>query len=94
MSFTDKVELAIPIDNFKRDYYFLSNFHPSYVMYEGDIYPTAEHAFHMILLQFFAKNEEWMIENGLLVNGELKIYTGKHIVLLKKLLSTIEESLI
>lgn len=55
---------------------------------------TAEHAFHMILLQFFAKNEEWMIENGLLVNGELKIYTGKHIVLLKKLLSTIEESLI
>ena len=35
---------------------------------------TAEHAFHMILLQFFAKNEEWMIDNGLLVNGELKIY--------------------
>ena len=32
---------------------------------------TAEHAFHMILLQFFAKNEEWMIENELLVNGEL-----------------------
>ena len=55
---------------------------------------TAEHAFHMILLQFFAKNEEWMIENELLVNGELKIYIGKHIVLLEKLLSTIEESLI
>lgn len=35
---------------------------------------TAEHAFHMILLQFFAKNEEWMIDNELLVNGELKIY--------------------
>ena len=37
---------------------------------------TAEHAFHMILLQFFAKNEEWMIENGLLVNGELKVYVS------------------
>lgn len=37
---------------------------------------TAEHAFHMILLQFFAKNEEWMIENELLVNGELKIYVS------------------
>lgn len=37
---------------------------------------TAEHAFHMILLQFFAKNEEWMIENGLLVNGELRVYIG------------------
>ena len=35
---------------------------------------TAEHAFHMILLQFFAKNEEWMIENGLLVYGELVVY--------------------
>ena len=50
---------------------------------------TAEHAFHMILLQFFAKNEEWMIENELLVNGELKTYIGKHIVLLEKLLNTI-----
>lgn len=53
---------------------------------------TAEHAFHMILLQFFAKNEEWMIENELLVNGELKIYIGRAIVLLGKLLSTIEMS--
>ena len=55
---------------------------------------TAEHAFHMILLQFFAKNEEWMIDNGVLKNGELKFYTGKHIVALEKFLSTIEESLI
>ena len=37
---------------------------------------TAEHAFHMILFQFFAKNEEWMIENELLVNGELKVYVS------------------
>ena len=36
---------------------------------------TAEHAFHMILLQFFAKNEEWMIENGIIVNSELCIFT-------------------
>ena len=55
---------------------------------------TAEHAFHMILLQFFAKNEEWMIENELLVNGDLKIYIGRDIVLLEKFLSTAEESLI
>ena len=45
MNFLDDEELAIPIDNFKRDYYFLSDFHPSYVMYEGDIYPTVEHAY-------------------------------------------------
>lgn len=37
---------------------------------------TAEQAFHMILLQFFAKNEEWMIENEFLVDGELKVYVS------------------
>ncbi len=42
----------------------------------------------------YEPNEEWMIENGLLVNEELKIYIGKNIVLLGKLLNTIEESLI
>ena len=33
-----------------------------------------------------------MIEDGLLVNGELKFYIGRDIVLLEKLLSTIEMS--
>ncbi len=40
---------------------------------------TAEHAFHMILLQFFAKNEEWMIENGILKNGELFLFVNNRI---------------
>lgn len=38
---------------------------------------TPEQAYHMVLLQFFAKNEEWMIENGLLVDEELEVYIGK-----------------
>ena len=46
---------------------------------------TAEHAFHMILLHFFAKNEEWMLENGLLVNGELKMYTSNNYILVDDL---------
>ena len=54
---------------------------------------TAEHAFHMILLQFFAKNEEWMIENELLVNGELQVYTSKVNISAGKLLSRIIENL-
>ena len=54
---------------------------------------TAEHAFHMILLQFFAKNEEWMIENGLLVNGELQVYTRKSYISTERLLSKITENL-
>ena len=41
---------------------------PTDFYYRNVEYITAEHAFHMILLQFFAKNEEWMIENELLVN--------------------------
>ena len=40
---------------------------------------TAEHAFHMILLQFFTKNEEWMIENGILQNGELSLFLNNRI---------------
>ena len=40
---------------------------------------TPEQAFHMILLQMFAKNEEWMVANGLLVDGELKVYVGNQI---------------
>ena len=52
---------------------------------------TAEHAFHMVLLQFFAKNEEWMVDNGLLVDGKLKVYTSQEKpqieVLLTKILS-------
>lgn len=38
-----------------------------------------------ILLQFFAGNEEWMLEKGLLVNGELKIYTTKNYILVDDL---------
>ena len=39
---------------------------------------TAEYAFHMILLHFFAKNEEWMIENELLRNGEMFVYVQSY----------------
>ena len=54
---------------------------------------TAERAFHMILLQFFAKNEEWMIENELLVNGELQVYVSNGHISAGKLLSIIIENL-
>ena len=54
---------------------------------------TAEQAFHMVLLQFFAKNEEWMVENKLLVNGELNVYTSKGNISAGKLLSRIIENL-
>lgn len=54
---------------------------------------TAEQAFHMILLQFFAKNEEWMIENGLLVNGELKVYVGSRYTLVNNLLEVLSLTL-
>lgn len=39
---------------------------------------TPKQAFYTVLLQFFAKNEEWLVENGMLVEGELKIYVNKH----------------
>ena len=55
---------------------------------------TAEHAFHMILLQCFAKNEEWMIDNGVLVNGELFLFLNNRItsldVVLKHLIKHLD----
>ena len=47
----------------------------------------------MVLLQFFAKIEEWMIENELLVNGELQVYMSNGHKSLEKLLSRIIENL-
>lgn len=54
---------------------------------------TAEQAFHMVLLQFFAKNEDWMMENGMLENGELCVYTGKCPHAMNNLLITVENYL-
>ena len=54
---------------------------------------TAEHAFHMILLQFFAKNEEWTIENELMVNGEIQVYVSNGHMSAEQLLSRIIENL-
>lgn len=53
---------------------------------------TAEHAFHMILLQFFAKNEEWMIKNELLVDGELNVYVSFRGDNIREILDRIAES--
>lgn len=53
---------------------------------------TAEQAFHMILLQFFAKNEEWMIENELLVDGELNVYVSFKGDNIREILDRIAES--
>jgi ribA/ribD-fused uncharacterized protein len=33
------------IDSFKGEYEFLSNFYPATVSYEGEVYPSVEHAF-------------------------------------------------
>lgn len=37
---------------------------------------TAEQAFHYVLLHIFARREPWLIENGFLENGVLKLYTN------------------
>lgn len=39
------VAVAAKIESFRGDHAFLSNFHPSPIVYEGIAYPTVEHAF-------------------------------------------------
>lgn len=46
---------------------------------------TAEQAFHMVLLQFFARNEDWMIECGMLVDGELMVFRDNAVEKVDKL---------
>ncbi len=54
---------------------------------------TAEQAFQMVLLQFFAKNEEWMVKNDLLENGTLKVYSGGGAKIVDNLLSRIVDNM-
>lgn len=55
---------------------------------------TSEQAFQMVLLQFFASNEGWMIENGMLADRELCVYTGDRPLSLEKLLNAVEDSIV
>ena len=34
-----------PITNFHGDHFFLSNFYPTDIVYDSEVYPTLEHAF-------------------------------------------------
>lgn len=52
---------------------------------------TPERAFHILLLHFFAKNEDWLTNNGMLQNGKLKIYTTPTITAIDSLLAKLEE---
>lgn len=50
---------------------------------------TAEQAFHIVLLQFFARNEDWMVESGLLVNGEICMFVQVGYDIVGKLLPVV-----
>lgn len=52
-----------------------------------------EHAFHMVLLTAFAKNEEWMLENGYLTNNELSIFTRMDDDMTHKVVGKVEETI-
>ena len=60
-------------DEWDKEY---SRFVPTDFYYRNVENITAEHAFHMILLHFFANNEELMIESGLLINGEISVFVS------------------
>ncbi|MCM1178120.1 MAG: hypothetical protein NC308_07825 [Clostridium sp.] len=54
---------------------------------------TPERAFQMVLLQFLARNESWMMENGLLVDGELKVYIGMDRKNMERMICKFEDEL-
>ncbi|MDO5342300.1 MAG: hypothetical protein Q4F69_07615 [Bacteroidia bacterium] len=52
-----------------------------------------EHAFHMVLLSVFARNEEWMLANGFLKKNELCIFTKMDEEMPQKVVSKVEETI-
>lgn len=52
-----------------------------------------EHAFHMVLLSVFARNEGWMLDNGYLEKNELCIFTKMDEEMPQKVVSKVEETI-
>ena len=52
-----------------------------------------EHAFHMVLLSVFARNEGWMLANGFLKKNELCIFTKMDEEMPQKVVSKVEETI-
>lgn len=52
-----------------------------------------EHAFHMVLLSVFARNERWMLDNGYLAKSELCIFTKMDEEMPQKVVSKVEETI-
>lgn len=65
------------INSFSGDHYFLSNFHPSYVEYEGLIYPTVEHAFQAAKTLDMEKRKEFTK----MVTPDIAMYQGHRLAL-------------
>lgn len=51
-----------------------------------------EHAFHMVLLSVFARNEGWMLDNGYLEKNELCIFTKMDEEMPQKVVGKVEET--
>lgn len=45
------------INSFKDDYLFLSNFYPCDIIYEGQVYPSSEHAYQVA--KVLGKERRW-----------------------------------
>ena len=59
------------IEQFSKEFHFLSNFHPAYVLYEGVVWPTSEHAFQAMKTD----NEDQRLNIAMIPSpGEAKKY--------------------
>ncbi len=55
---------------------------------------TPAMAFQTVILQFFARHEDWVLEHGFLKDGELKVFTNSDNSSLKVLLAELEATLL
>lgn len=88
--FADTMQTLTPNEEWDKEY---NQMIPVEFYHRNASLINMEHAFHMVLLSVFARNEEWMLDNGYLAKNELCIFTKMDEEMPQKVVSKVEETI-
>lgn len=88
--FADTMQTLTPNEEWDKEY---NQMVPVEFYHRNASLINMEHAFHMVLLSVFARNEAWMLDNGYLAKNELCIFTKMDEEMPQKIVSKVEETI-
>ena len=88
--FADTMQTLTPNEEWDKEY---NQMVPVEFYHRNASLINMEHAFHMVLLSVFARNEAWMLDNGYLAKNELCIFTKMDEEMPQKVVSKVEETI-